>query len=346
MYKRVDLSFFRYLCPNLQTDSPIKTLRNVITTLVSIVVGLLLLLILLTNLPPFQQRIAREASAILSKELDTKVEVGNVFLGLFNRVVIDDVYIDGQDAKPLLHAARISAKMQLLPLIDGQIRIDNVQLLGFRVSLHKDDEALPYNFQFILDRLASKDTTKHTPLDLAISTILIRRGTIEHRSPAKKLNVVLNDFYAKASIDALTDDSINVGIKDLSFKDSLSGLELADLRFHLEGNRQRVSLNDFMVGLPQSELHASLTVSKPQPSPTLFDGFKLMDLRAKGTLSGHVTPADLSPILPLTASLNNPITLESDIDVADGYARLTDTRINSEGLQWQSSLLAAELKQD
>lgn len=346
MYKRVDLSFFRYLCPNLQTDSPIKTLRNVITTLVSIVVGLLLLLILLTNLPPFQQRIAREASAILSKELDTKVEVGNVFLGLFNRVVIDDVYIDGQDAKPLLHAARISAKMQLLPLIDGQIRIDNIQLLGFRVSLHKDDEALPYNFQFILDRLASKDTTKHTPLDLAISTILIRRGTIEHLSPAKKLNVVLNDFYAKASIDTLTDDSINVEIKDLSFTDSLSGLELADLRFHLEGNRQRVSLNDFMVGLPQSELHASLTVSKPQPSPTLFDGFKLMDLRAKGTLSGHVTPADLSPILPLTASLNNQITLESDIDLADGYAQLTDTRINSEGLQWQSSLLAAELKQD
>ncbi|MCR5820450.1 MAG: translocation/assembly module TamB [Bacteroidaceae bacterium] len=309
-------------------------------------VGLLLLLFVLTSLPPFQQRIAREASSILSKQLDTKVTVGNVFLGLFNRVVIDDVFIDGQDHEPMLQAARISAKIDILPLLEGQIRISNIQLLGFDISLHKSEDTQPYNFQFIIDRFASKDTTKHTPLDLAIKTILIRRGTIEHRTPAKKLDFVLKDFYAKASIDALTDDSINVSVSQLSYADSVSGLKLSNLHFQLEGNRRTLALNDLGITLPGSDLHTSLAVSKKEASPTLFDGFTTIGMSVRGTLTGKLTPSDLSPVLPLTSGLKSEINIGTDIDVNGGLVRLTDTQLSGDDFYWKSTLMEAQLEQD
>ncbi len=36
------------------------------------------------------------------------------------------------------------------------------------------------NFQFVLDSLASKDTTKHTPLDLHIGSLIIRHGAVAY----------------------------------------------------------------------------------------------------------------------------------------------------------------------
>ena len=56
---------------------------------------------------------------------------------------------------------------------------DNIQLFGYDIRLFRKDEQSPYNFQFILDRLASNDSTQR-PLDLAISDIIIRRGTLSH----------------------------------------------------------------------------------------------------------------------------------------------------------------------
>ena len=71
----------------------------------------------------------------------------------------------------MLKASRISAKFSYLELMKGRISITSAQIFGLNANLYKRNAEAKPNFQFVLDSLASKDTTQHTPLNLAISSL-------------------------------------------------------------------------------------------------------------------------------------------------------------------------------
>ena len=85
-------------------------------------------IILFTATPACQRWLAGKASDVLSEQLKTKVNIGNARIGLFNRVVLDDALICDLEGDTLLSAARISSKIDVLQLLKGRIRIENVQL--------------------------------------------------------------------------------------------------------------------------------------------------------------------------------------------------------------------------
>ena len=64
--------------------------------------------------------------------------------------------------------------MDIWRLMKGQVRIANIQLFGYDARLRRRSPDEPYNFQFIIDRFASQDSTS-APLDLTINSIIIRR---------------------------------------------------------------------------------------------------------------------------------------------------------------------------
>lgn len=253
---------------------------------------------------------------MLSDELQTKVEIGNARLGLFNRVVIDDALVFDQEGDTLLSATRLSAKMDVWRLMKGQVRIANVQLFGYDIRLRRRQPEAPYNFQFIIDRFASQDSTA-APLDLAIISIIIRRGSLSHDldyeprseqfTPA---HFHLKDLGVRASIETLTDDSISASISQLSCVDESSGFTLSNLSAHLEATRDHAQLSDCQITLPHSELHIPLLTTEGTIS-------SLETLVAEMNMNGHITPSDLSVFLPQLASLNQPIHLESTA-VKDG----------------------------
>ena len=95
--------------------------------------------------------------------------VGRVDLGFFNRIIIDDVSMLDQQSDSMFYATRISASIDYIPLFEGKISISSAQLFGLNAHLYKQTAESKPNFQFVLDSLASKDTTEHTPLDLRIA---------------------------------------------------------------------------------------------------------------------------------------------------------------------------------
>ena len=138
--------------------------------------SLYLLLVILLHVPAVQGFIGHQVSDVLGRKLGTEVEVGKVHLGLFNRLIIDDMKIYDQQGKEMLCAARLSVKVNPYTFTQGKIAISAAQLFGVQGTFYQKDPATPANYQFALDSLASKDTTHHTPLDLRISSLIIRRG--------------------------------------------------------------------------------------------------------------------------------------------------------------------------
>ncbi|MDQ9831234.1 hypothetical protein RFX70_20835, partial [Acinetobacter baumannii] len=75
-------------------------------------------------------------------------------MGFLNRIVIDHLLLHDKSNQEMLKATRLSAKFDILPLLQGKISIGNIQLFGFNIQLAKDAPDSPANYQFVLDAFA------------------------------------------------------------------------------------------------------------------------------------------------------------------------------------------------
>lgn len=135
-----------------------------------------MILIVLLHLPPVQTFLGSTVATALAQKFGTEVSVGRINLGFFNRIIIDDVRMLDQKGDSMIYASRLSAKVDLLPLKDGKISVSSAQLFGLRANIYRQNAKSDMNIQFMLDSLASKDTTQHKPLDLRIGSVIIRHG--------------------------------------------------------------------------------------------------------------------------------------------------------------------------
>ena len=62
--------------------------------------------IALLNIPYIQQKLSTIVAEELSRTLNTEVHIGNLDMGLLNRILLDDVRINDQSGKKLLEAAK------------------------------------------------------------------------------------------------------------------------------------------------------------------------------------------------------------------------------------------------
>ena len=176
-------------------------------------------LIAILNLSFVQKQLSALVSDELSQLMHTEVSIGNIDLGLLNRIIIQNVTLKDQENNELLKVSRLSAKIEITPLFHGQVRISSVQLFGLHARLNRKTPESPTNFQFVVDAFAPKDTIEKPkpPIDLRINAVLIRRGQIYYdvlsepetpnRFNAKHIGV--QNLSATLSLKALTNDSVN-----------------------------------------------------------------------------------------------------------------------------------------
>lgn len=102
-----------------------------------LLLALYLTLVFVLRFDAVQGYLGTTTANILADKLGTKVEVGKIDLGMLNRIIIDDVVLYDQQGKEMLTSARISAKVNLLELIKGNIEIASAQLFGSHFKLYK-----------------------------------------------------------------------------------------------------------------------------------------------------------------------------------------------------------------
>ncbi len=302
--------------------------------MVVLAIGLYLGLLLFTAMPSCQHWMAGKASELLSKELGSEVRIGHARIGLLNRIVLDDILLNDQNGDTLLSATRLSSKIDLLELINGRIRIANVQLFGYDLRLHRANMQSPYNFQYIIDYFASEDTTS-TPLDLAINSIIVRRGSVSHDIDevpcSERFNVShvkLDDLNIKAEIGAVTRDSISFNINELSFIDSRSGFSIKNLSGEFHSNHNSSILKDVNLELSNTKLQFPLV--------TLKDGLTKWEQNAgKVVLKGEVTPSDLKAFYPPLHAFDKPLTINLNVEKDRRQVTLKRIHMDGEGLLLQ-----------
>ena len=293
-----------------------KKFKHICNGIIWTLIVLYLLLIVLMHLPSVQTFLGKEVAEALADKFGTKVEVGKVNLGFFNRIIIDDVMMYDQQGDSLIYASRLSAKIDYMAATQGKISVSSAQIFGLRANLYRQTAKSPANFQFVLDSLASKDTTQHKPLDLHIGSLIIRRGAIAYnqRDVAPRSGVFspqhirVSELSSHILLNHVTDNSIDLLLKKLSFKDE-SGFKLQSLHFKLQADRQKATLKEFRLLMPRSEL-----VIDDLKATYRFEGKRFIpeSLRFKGGIQqSKITFADVASLVPALRHFDDAVFVSS-----------------------------------
>ena len=286
-----------------------NTFKHIVIVVIWSAVAFFSLLMALTHIPPCQQWLGEKVAVALSQKLGTAVTLERIDLGLLNRLVIDGVQIVDQQRKPMFRVGRMSVKVDYLPLLKGRIVITSAQLFNAHASLYRENAASPLNFQFVLDSLASRDTTSHAPLNLAVNSFIIRRSGVvydEFDAPEtpgilNSKHLKINDVSAHILLKTLTEDSLYLNVKRLAFKEH-SGLVLSRMSMLLTRHYDRVRLQDFFLQLPRSSMSIDkieVTVDIDHPEQTL---------RYQGAISDlSITPTDFAFLSSGLSRLKTPV---------------------------------------
>lgn len=284
--------------------------KRIINITIWTLIGLYTAIIILLHIPSIQTYIGGCVADALCDKFGTKVKIGRVDLGFINRLILDDSYMQDKNGEQMLRVSRISVKINLLALANGQIEITSAQFFGLHANLYKATPEAKPNFQFVVDALASKDSTKQkTPLDLQINSLIIRNGEISYRvlsRPSRPGKFSADDINARnisahIIINRITDDSLNVKVKRIAF-DERCGFKLKSLSLSAIACRTKTKIENFKLELPASliqipSLQASYRMKNGQiEMPTLqFDG----SIKAP-----YISPSDLAVFVPTLTRLN------------------------------------------
>ena len=310
----------------------VKILKRIISVVIWTVIALNLLSAGILRLPGVQQFVGEKVAAMLEDQLGTKVAVGQIDIGLLNRIIIDNVLIYDQQQKEMLRVSRLSVKIDYMPLVEGKIHISSAQLFGAHARLYRKNDQTNPNFQFVIDSLASKDTTNQTPLDLRINTFIIRNSSVSYDrydlpQTDEQFNLAhlrVSDVSGHINLRVLTEDSLNINVKRIGFKER-AGLDMKRLSFRLTAGRQHAMLENFSIEMPSSNLRIdTLTANYKLDEKGLVPGSLAFSGKIEDT---NITPSDLRSLEPSLKNFQRPISLTTQINGTDQQIHAPELRV-------------------
>lgn len=199
-----------------------RAARIILKTILFLFLFLILIVILILT-PPIQSLIRKKTVAYLENKLQTRVEIGRVYIGLPKNIVLEDIYIEDKQKDTLLAGGLVKVDMAILKLIfRQQLEINSIKLENITAKIKRQLPDTAFNFQFIVDAFApKKDALRQVSTDTASTSIAIGSITLDKSRIAYKDVVTGNDMEAwvdhfDTKIDRFDPDKMNIDIPGIN----------------------------------------------------------------------------------------------------------------------------------
>ena len=166
-----------------------KILRRTIITIISIVV-FLVLLIFSIRIPAIQNFIKDKLVVYLQDKIKTKVSLDKVYIGFPNSLVMENLYLKGQDVDTLLAVKNLDVGLDMWQLIHSKADITSIDLEGVRANVVRNPKG-KFNFDYIIDAFATSDKEESPSKPFIISLDKIK---------LKDIGVTFNDQQSRNDI--------------------------------------------------------------------------------------------------------------------------------------------------
>ena len=166
-----------------------KLLRRFAITIISILV-FFTLLILSLRLPVVQNFIKDKLVVYLEKKIKTKVSLERVYIGFPNSLVMENLYLKGQNIDTLLAVRKLDVGLNMMKLIKSTADITSVDLEGARANVVRKPDGT-FNFDYILKAFATSDKEESPSKPFIISLDKIN---------LKDIGITFNDQQSRNDI--------------------------------------------------------------------------------------------------------------------------------------------------
>ena len=318
-----------------------KILKHITNWIVWTLLSLYAILVIAVRTTSVQQWLGQSLSEALGRKLGTEVTIGRIDIGFLNRLILDDVNINDHQQQSMIKAARLTARVDLAPLAFGQISITSAQVLGARLRLSRPTASSPLNIQFVIDSIASRDTTSSDPLDLRINSLIVRSSSVSYDQQDAEItseridtrHLDINDISAYIILKKLTDDSLHLNVKRMSMTER-SGLQLNKLSFLLTAGRHNAQLRKFQLQLPDTHIRLDSLMAS-------YDARQWMEsLSVTGRIDdAEITLSDFRFFLPALKKFQRSIGLSTAFSYRNRSLQLPrfDLSLSDNALQLKSN---------
>ncbi|MCC8118881.1 MAG: translocation/assembly module TamB domain-containing protein [Bacteroidales bacterium] len=296
----------------------IKILRVLPIIALLAIIGLPVSFYLLLSTDWAQERLCNAGQEILTNLLGTEVTVGSINYAPFNRIVVNNIRVEDDQADGALWISKLEGRVEFIDLIkDQKLIIDYVVIDGLTARLTRGDASSPLNIQGIIDRFKNKEKKESSSrVHLSINDFQLTNSQVSYDvldaepTPGRfnSNHILLTEIDCEVYVPVLTNDTYKVELNQLSAYEQ-SGLRLKNLLAHAEFSPYGAEVSQLQVELPNSLI--SFT-------PLAVEGDWQSKLPKLGTQlpvgvgirnGSHVYLPDLAPIVPKLADISQYVDL-------------------------------------
>lgn len=206
-----------------------------------------------------QNHLIHYLSRRFTDHLDAEVKIGSAYYTLFNKVILEDVYIEDQQGDSLIYSETITGHLNHLNLNDRELYFQELALEDGRITL-RNDTTENINIKFLIEALKRKDTTKPR-MHIRANNIRLRNCDVTYDThhqpdPSGRLDphhLRLNNLDLHVGDLNADDGMVDMDLKRLSFK-SQSGLEVNEMSTVMHLDSQKLRLDGLTLLTPATTL--------------------------------------------------------------------------------------------
>ncbi|MBC7401266.1 MAG: hypothetical protein H7289_15110, partial [Mucilaginibacter sp.] len=216
----------------LLKDKVIKKVLKIALSIVLIILLLISITLLLFQYKPVQTWAAKKATAYLSKELHTTINIKSLYIKPFSSVVLEGLYILDKQQDTLLNTPKLSVELSGFSIFNSikqkKINFASIQLDNGTFYLKKLKDSTT-NLKFVLDYFNSGDTTKtkSKPWTLTFEKIAVNNFHFKYKNSLRNelvKGVNFNDIDVRNFSTVIR----NMDLQNHLFKARVGGLTLKE----------------------------------------------------------------------------------------------------------------------
>lgn len=267
-----------------------------------------------------QNYISKKATNYFSELLHTKVEIKGVDVELFRKIVLEGVYIEDLHHDTLLYASKLKIDINDVNLKKRKLTLQQISIHNTRASLVQYLNEKDFNYQFIIDAFASKDTSKtdSSLWKVDFGDILLDNADFSYiyqKDTARTYGVNYSDIRARQINSKISNikfdkDTIMAKIEYLSVKEK-SGFVLQDFSCLFKISPRGMDFNALKIKTEHSEVATDLSF-RYNAYEDILDFNNKVQMRARFDKT-KVEMADIAYFAPALEGIQKSLILSGNI---------------------------------
>ena len=279
-----------------------KILLKVLSVTLLFLIFCPIVLTLVVELPSVQNYLVDKATALISKKLETRVEIDHIRLGALGSVRVDGFYVEDYQQDTLLYVGHVKVFLSRFDGADG-ITLRNGTIVDGYLNIRETPNGV-MNIKEVVDKFVKKDKEKKGNFSLKVKDVFVQNVNVvveqdKHRNPS--YGVDYSDMHIEhitALVDDFTLDKGCIGgyIRNLSAVEHC-GFMVQNFTGHFLIDKGVIDLRDFEVMAAHSDIRIKSLVFKGEDWTSYKDFIR--NVRIDGELyRSTVSSSDIAHFAP------------------------------------------------